>query len=511
MRLQVTKTGNVTNVISPGATAQVILPDVYGGVPVAHVVNAVLLPTALPPSNTSASLYQIVSASKDLTYLKTLIDIASVGPVNFKAILSNTSSNITVFAPLDSVSGKGRASAVAAAASGCGYAQGGEARLRARRRHDAPCAPAERSAQAFLELSAKLGPATVQALLQNVTAVTQILLTHVVGYVVNGSRLQDGLVLPSLQGASLTIGDDDGDKTVTSPGATGTVVLTNVRGGVSVAHVITAVLLPDPIATPTPKPPAPAPKQLSSPPPPASKPPSPAVVSTPPAPVSAPPAPVSKPPAPATQSPPPAVKTLYSILSTSPQFATLKQLVDLASTGPVNFRRILSDPTAQITVFAPTNVRFLLLLTLRSPSLHARSTAQQRSHTSGASLAADRSATSLLCSCCCAGGGACLVQEAFNDLLGKLGPGAAALASNATAVSGILLTHVVPGVYVKQDLERGCTLTTQAGVPLYIKLASGEVRVASPGSTAFVEVFNVFGGDAVAHQIDAVLLPTRLA
>ncbi len=95
---------NVTAIVSPGATANIIVPDVYGGLSVAHAVDRVLLPDPLPPPF-NGSLYDVISsAGSQFSTLKGLVDFASSsGPVNFVAKLSDRGGNFTLFAPVDAV------------------------------------------------------------------------------------------------------------------------------------------------------------------------------------------------------------------------------------------------------------------------------------------------------------------------------------------------------------------------------------------------------------------------
>ncbi len=159
---------------------------------------------------------------------------------------------------------------------------------------------------AFNDLLGKLGPAAA-LLTRNVTAVTQILLTHALGSLRDTSYFANNTKFQTLLGVDLTIlRRSSGAIDVVAPGSTARVVVPDVSGGGNqVLHIVDAVLLPVPGLVPP--------------------------------------------------SPPPPARSLYAIIGASAQLSTLKTLVDIASAGPVNFRAILSNTSTPLTVFAPTN------------------------------------------------------------------------------------------------------------------------------------------------------------
>ena len=110
----------------------------------------------------------------------------------------------------------------------------------------------------------------------------------------------------------------------------------------------------------------------------------------------------------------------------------------------------LSDPDAELTVFAPTNDAFVALL--------------------GA-----------------------LGAEGLDDLPVDL-------------VTDVLLYHVVPAAALSTDLTDGMVLPTLGGGELTVDLSDGVV-IDGAGSSASVIIPDVVAGSSVVHVIDAVLLP----
>merc|ERR1711907_118803 len=112
----------------------------------------------------------------------------------------------------------------------------------------------------------------------------------------------------------------------------------------------------------------------------------------------------------------------------------------------------LSDPTAEFTVFAPTNDAFVSLL--------------------GA-----------------------LGVDSLDDVPPE-------------AIAEILLYHVVPAVAFSTDLSDGQVLPTLDGdSTLTVDIVGDEIFIVGTGSTAEVIVANVEAGNSVVHVVNAVLLP----
>lgn len=102
-------------------------------------------------------------------------------------------------------------------------------------------------------------------------------------------------------------------------------------------------------------------------------------------------------------------------------------------------------------------------------------------------------------------------MQAVEDYLAEMGITAAALSKNVSAVSDLLLLHVVPNKsYLQADLLRTPALTTMLGVNLTLSISQGTLNVAAPGSTASVLTFDLLGGKAVAQAVDTVLLAAPL-
>lgn len=90
------------------------------------------------------------------------------------------------------------------------------------------------------EAFAALPEGTVEALLEDIPALTAILTYHVVPGAVMSGDLEDGMMAETVNGASVTIGVGD---TVTVDGAT--VVQADIEASNGVIHVIDAVILPE--------------------------------------------------------------------------------------------------------------------------------------------------------------------------------------------------------------------------------------------------------------------------
>lgn len=90
------------------------------------------------------------------------------------------------------------------------------------------------------EAFAALPEGTVEALLEDIPALTAILTYHVVPGAVMSGDLEDGMMAETVNGASVTIGVGE---TVTVDGAT--VVQADIEASNGVIHVIDAVILPE--------------------------------------------------------------------------------------------------------------------------------------------------------------------------------------------------------------------------------------------------------------------------
>lgn len=90
------------------------------------------------------------------------------------------------------------------------------------------------------EAFAALPEGTVEALLDDIPALTAILTYHVVPGAVMSGDLEDGMMAETVNGASVTIGVGD---TVTVDGAT--VTQADIEASNGVIHVIDAVILPE--------------------------------------------------------------------------------------------------------------------------------------------------------------------------------------------------------------------------------------------------------------------------
>ncbi len=90
------------------------------------------------------------------------------------------------------------------------------------------------------EAFAALPEGTVEALLEDTEALTQILTYHVVPGAVMSGDLSDGMMAETVEGSSVTIGTEGG---VTVDGAN--VVAADIEASNGVIHVIDAVIMPD--------------------------------------------------------------------------------------------------------------------------------------------------------------------------------------------------------------------------------------------------------------------------
>lgn len=87
---------------------------------------------------------------------------------------------------------------------------------------------------------AALPEGTLEALLDDIPALTSILTYHVVPGAVMSGDLEDGMMAETVNGASVTIGVGD---TVTVDGAT--VIMADIEASNGVIHVIDSVILPE--------------------------------------------------------------------------------------------------------------------------------------------------------------------------------------------------------------------------------------------------------------------------
>ncbi len=144
--------------------------------------------------------------------------------------------------------------------------------------------------------------------------------------------------------------------------------------------------------------------------------------------------------------PEPEAKTIAEIASETPELSTLVTALGLASqAGPVDFLRAVSDPHADLTVFAPTNDAF----------------------------------------------------TALGDTLD------AALADPGGLLSDVLAYHVLGESLTGEELVHAGSATTLAGGDVVIELRDGNVFV----NDAMVSIADIEASNGIVHVIDAVLLP----
>lgn len=235
--------------------------------------------TAVAAAPAPKSLYSIISADpKTFSTLKTLVDRGSKGPVNFIKVLNDTKQNITVFAPTNA---------------------------------------------AFAKLTTALGATAANAALNNASVITQILLTHVLGVRAFSSQLKNNQVVTTLGGVNLTVLISGKSIKIRSPGSTANVILPNITGGNSIAHVIDTVLLPAALPKPSP-------------------------------------------------SPKPSLTTYENLKAK--KFTLLLNMIDYVSKASAtnrnltNWKALLSNPTATYTLFAPTDKAIQALIDLAGPA-----------------------------------------------------------------------------------------------------------------------------------------------
>ena len=165
--------------------AQVTVADIVAGNGVVHVINAVLIPQSTP-----SSVFEIIASSPDHTTLEAALNAANLDePLSGNGLF-------TVFAPTDA---------------------------------------------AFNLLPA----GTVDALLANIPALTNILLYHVVGAAALSTDLANGQVLTTLQGQPVTVTFAFGNVFINDAQVT----VADIIAENGVVHVIDAVLLPQQLPT----------------------------------------------------------------------------------------------------------------------------------------------------------------------------------------------------------------------------------------------------------------------
>jgi len=187
-----------------GSDATVIEPNVEAGNSVVHVVDTVLLPFVVgadgpvedeapmaEPMDDSESIASVASGVTDLSVL--VEAIVAAGLIDFVA---DPEAEVTVFAPTN---------------------------------------------EAFVSLLSSQGFDGLNQL--PIDFVRDILLYHVVPVVAYSTDLSDGQVLPTLNGAELVVDLTDG-VVIDGIGSDATVIAADIEAGMSVVHLIDAVLLP---------------------------------------------------------------------------------------------------------------------------------------------------------------------------------------------------------------------------------------------------------------------------
>jgi len=191
-----------------GSDATVIEPNVEAGNSVVHVVDTVLLPfvvgadgpvedevpMAEPMAEPMDDSESIASTASGVTDLSVLVEaIVAAGLIDFVA---DPEAEVTVFAPTN---------------------------------------------EAFVALLSSQGFDGLNQL--PIDFVRDILLYHVVPVVAYSTDLSDGQVLPTLNGAELVVDLTDG-VVIDGIGSDATVIAADIEAGMSVVHLIDAVLLP---------------------------------------------------------------------------------------------------------------------------------------------------------------------------------------------------------------------------------------------------------------------------
>merc|ERR1712176_169394 len=259
--------------------------------------------------------------------------------------------------------------------------------------------------QAFLSLLDTLGASGLDEI--PIDTLTEVLQYHVVPAAALSTDLSDGQVLPTLDGDNtLTVSFEGEEIFIVGTGSTAEVIVANVIAGDNVVHVVDTVLLPFSVDA---EEPVEEPEEDS-----------------------------------------PSLDTIASVATAVSDLAILVEAVVAA--GLVE---PLSDPTAEFTVFAPTN-------------------------------------------------------DAFVSLLGALGVDSL---DNVPpeALAEILLYHVLPAVSFSSDLSDGQVLPTLDGdSTLTVNIEEAGIFIEAVGSVAQVVFADVAAGNSVVHVINEVLLPFSL-
>ena len=144
--------------------------------------------------------------------------------------------------------------------------------------------------------------------------------------------------------------------------------------------------------------------------------------------------------------PEPELQTIAEIAAGNEDLSTLVTALELASAeGPIDFVGAVSDPHADLTVFAPTNAAF----------------------------------------------------EALGDTLD------AALADPAGLLTDVLAYHVVGESLTGEELVHAGSATTLGGADVAVEVRDGNVFI----NDAQVMIADVQASNGIVHVIDAVLLP----
>ena len=191
--VNITSTGGV-NIQGVGSDADVIQADVEAGSSVIHVVDEVLLPFRKNVLNAPSD--SVVSVAFEEEELSTLI--AALTVVDYLGLFTDPNSEFTVFAPTNT---------------------------------------------AFANLLQTLGVDSLADVPIDVLA--NVLLYHVVPSVAKAGDLTEGMALPTVEGADLSVSAVSPDGVVIE-GITGdaAVLQADIEAGASVIHVIDGVLLP---------------------------------------------------------------------------------------------------------------------------------------------------------------------------------------------------------------------------------------------------------------------------
>lgn len=99
-------------------------------------------------------------------------------------------------------------------------------------------------------------------------------------------------------------------------------------------------------------------------------------------------------------------------------------------------------------------------------------------------------------------------NSAFEALIAALNTTAADLLSQTQLLQTVVGYHVVPGLYPSSSLMNGEVLETSIMRPLTVKINGMEVQIVpTGGSPATVVGADIMASNGIVHVIDAVLLP----